>query len=158
MPESTARPTASAQCDIAAPPEEVYRLITNLDVLAEVSEELESCEWLDGAQEPVVGARFHGANRNGERSWSTVSTVRIVEPGRRFAFDVDDGDTPVSHWQYEITPAATGCVVTESTWDRRPEWYTPVSAETTGETDRNAANQRNIERTLQALKNTAEQS
>lgn len=157
MAEQNAGPTASAHCEIAASAEEVYRLITDVDALAQVSQELESCEWLDGASAPEVGARFRGANRNGELSWSTISTVRAADPGRRFAFDVDDGDTPVSHWRYEITPVDTGCVVFESTWDRRPEWYRPVSAETTGETDRDAANQRNIERTLQALKARAEQ-
>lgn len=153
-----AEPTASARLEIAAPVDEVYRLITDLDTLAGVSEELESCEWLDNVTVPAPGARFRGTNRNGDKSWETVATVRVVEPGERFAFDVDDGETPVSHWRYEIVPTEVGCVVAERTWDRRPQWYTPVSAETTGEDDRDAANQRNIERTLRALKAAAERN
>ncbi|SDP32703.1 Polyketide cyclase / dehydrase and lipid transport [Actinopolyspora xinjiangensis] len=148
-------PTASAHVDVAASPEAVYRMLTDLDVLAEISEELESCAWLD-ASSLRPGARFRGFNRNGDKSWSTVATVRVAEGGRRFAFDVDDGDTPVSHWSYELVPTDEGCRVVESTWDRRPSWYTPVSAETTGESDREGANQRNIEHTLRALKKLAE--
>ncbi|NYH77828.1 hypothetical protein FHR84_001142 [Actinopolyspora biskrensis] len=149
-------PTASARAELKVSADEAYRMVTDLDTLAAVSEELESCVWLD--ETPVVpGIRFRGHNRNGARSWSTVATVRSAERGKCFAFDVDDGEVPVSHWQYEIHPTGSGCVVVESTWDRRPQWYTPVSAETTGETDRGAANQRNIERTLRALRELVEQ-
>lgn len=148
-------PTASARAELTVSADEAYRMVTDLDTLAAVSEELESCVWLD--ETPAVpGSRFRGENRNGARSWSTVATVRSAERGRSFAFDVDDGEVPVSHWQYEIHPTDSGCVVVESTWDRRPEWYAPVSAETTGETDRGAANQRNIERTLRSLRELVE--
>ncbi len=152
-----ADPTANAHVEVAADPELVYRLITDLDTLARLSGELEGGEWLDeGAGSPEPGMRFNGANRNGDKTWTTVATVRAAERGRRFAFDVDDADTPVSHWEYELRPTEQGCVVTERTWDRRPSWYAPVSAEVTGETDRDAANQRNIEATLRALKTEAE--
>ncbi|WP_019854111.1 SRPBCC family protein [Actinopolyspora mortivallis] len=144
-------PTASARLELPIPAERAYRMVTDLDTLATVSAEVHACEWLDEPP-PRPGVRFRGFNRNGDRSWSTVATVRVADPERCFAFDVDDGDTPVSHWRYEIHPTDTGCVVVESTWDRRPEWYTPVSAETTGEPERGAANQRNIERTLRALR------
>ncbi|MBA8826011.1 uncharacterized protein YndB with AHSA1/START domain [Saccharopolyspora lacisalsi] len=151
-----ADPTANAHVEVAAAPELVYRLITDLDTLARLSGELEGGEWIDEAGSPEQGMRFRGANRNGDKTWTTVATVRAAERGRRFAFDVDDADTPVSHWEYELRSTEQGCVVTERTWDRRPSWYTSVSAEVTGEADRDAANQRNIEATLRALKLEAE--
>ncbi|GAB3545162.1 uncharacterized protein YndB with AHSA1/START domain [Actinopolyspora lacussalsi] len=148
-------PAARAELEMAVPPELVYRMLTDLDVLAEVSEELESCTWLDESS-PRPGVRFRGFNRNGDKTWSTVATVRVAESGQCFAFDVDDGDTPVSHWRFELSSTDAGCLVVESAWDRRPAWYTPVSADTTGEAHRQEANQRNIERTLHALRAAVE--
>ncbi|MGH3861507.1 SRPBCC family protein [Actinokineospora sp.] len=148
-------PDARAQVEVEAPADQVFSLVSDLPCLARVSEEFGSGKWLGGSAGPSVGARFRGSNRRGIRIWSTVSTVTDADP-TRFAFDVRFLGLPVSRWQYDIEPTETGCKVTESTWDRRPAWFRPLTVIGTGVTDRRVHNQRNIELTLAKLKQAAE--
>ncbi len=151
MPSSDAR----ASIEIAAPPEAVYALVSDLDVLAELAEETATMRWAagDGA---AVGAVFRGANRNGWRRWTTSCTVTAAEAGSHFAFDVSHTRVPVARWSYDIRPRGRGCVVTESTQDHRPRWFAALSRVATGVADRGRANQAHIEATLQRLKARAE--
>ena len=51
------------------------------------SPEILSCEWLDGATGPVVGARFAARNKVPNRpSWVNKPVVTAVQPGKRFSF------------------------------------------------------------------------
>ena len=66
--------------DIAADPNTVYALITDLPTMAEVAAETTSMERVNGdAARP--GARFKGTNSHGTKSWSTTCTVTDAEPG-----------------------------------------------------------------------------
>jgi polyketide cyclase/dehydrase/lipid transport protein len=151
----TSEPSASATVEVAATPDVVYRLITDLSVMAELAEETAALRWKgDGGPRP--GAVFRGTNRNGWRRWTTTCKVTDADPGARFGFDVTHTAVPVSSWRYEITPTDDGCTVTESTWDRRPKWFDVLSRPATGVSDRVATNGRNIEATLQRLKARAE--
>ncbi|WP_436492892.1 SRPBCC family protein [Actinokineospora sp. HUAS TT18] len=148
-------PDARAQVAVDAPADRVYALVSDLPGFADVAEEFSGGKWLGGVTRARVGARFRGANRRGIRFWTTVSTVTDASP-TRFAFDVKSLGLPVSRWQYDIEPTSTGCQVTETTWDRRPSWFRPLTILATGVTDRRVHNQRNIERTLARLKQAAE--
>lgn len=152
-------PTASASVDVAAAPELVYGLITDLMVLAELAAETTAMTWRSGSA-ALPGAVFKGSNRNGWRRWSTTCTVTDADPGRIFAFDVNHNPptVPVSRWQYDIEPTAGGCRVTESTWDRRPGWFKKPAQLATGVRDRSGANAEHIEATLRRLKARAESS
>jgi uncharacterized protein YndB with AHSA1/START domain len=145
----------AASVDIAADPDTVYRMITDLPTLAELAEETTSMQWVSG-DAAVPGARFKGNNCRGTKNWSTTCTVTDAEPGRVFGFDVKSIVVPVSHWRYDIEPVDGGCRVTERTWDRRPGWFLLPARIGTGVKDRAAANAENIDRTLQRLKATAE--
>lgn len=148
-------PSVAATVQIEAPPEVVYRLITDLPTLAELAEEAVSMQWRKGnALRP--GAVFTGRNESGSRRWSTKCTVTDAEPGRRFAFDVSHTIVPIARWQYDIVAADGGCEVTESTWDRRPGWFRKVAGKATGVSDRVGANTEHIRLTLQRLKRRAE--
>lgn len=141
---------------IAADPAAVYALITDLPTLATLGEEVHAMEWLKGSS-ATSGATFRGRNRNGGRTWTTTCTVTDADPGRAFAFDVKTfGFVPVSHWRYELTPAAQGCIVTEQTWDRRPGWIRKPAEFSTGVHDRTGANAEHIKLTLAKLKERAE--
>jgi hypothetical protein len=147
-------PDAFAHIDVAASPQRVFELLSDLGELSAVTEEYSGGKWLN-ALGPQVGARFRGMNRRGWRGWSTVSTVTDAGP-ERFAFEVRSLGVMVSRWQYDIKATEGGCRVTESTWDRRPAWYKPITALATGVKDRAVTNQRNIEATLRRLKQAAE--
>lgn len=150
-------PTATGRITVNAPADRVYALISDVRVMSELAEETTSNTLLGGATTATVGTRFRGANRRGARRWSTVATVTDADPGTRFAFDVASlGVVPVARWRYDIEPTETGCVVTESTWDRRPRWFHGMARLATGVTDRAATNRHNIELTLQRLKAKAE--
>lgn len=150
-------PNASAHTEVAASPEAVYALVSDLPGMAALAPELSAGTWLDGAREAGVGARFRGQNKQGRRSWSTTVTVTDADPGRRFAFEVTSvAGIRVSRWQYDIEPTGTGCRVSEHTWDRRPAWFRPLANPVTGVRDRSDANRRNMADTLRQLKAAAE--
>ncbi|MDQ0376128.1 SRPBCC family protein [Amycolatopsis thermophila] len=151
-------PDATGRIEIGAEPGRVYGLVSDPRVLAELAEEYSGFRWLGGASGARVGARFRGVNRRGVRRWSTVSTITDADAGKRFAFEVRSLGIPVSRWQYDIEPAGEGCVVTESTWDKRPGWFRGPSSLVTGVWRRNDSNRANIATTLRRLKARAEQS
>lgn len=97
--------------EIAAPPETLYELISDVTNMGRWSPECYRCEWIDGAAGPVAGARFKGWNKRGFMRWSTVSTVTAVEPGQRFEWEVDRSGM---RWGYRFAAApAGGTKVTE---------------------------------------------
>jgi len=161
MPPTTASDAASS-IDVEADPQRVYELISDPGTLAELAAEYSSFRWLNGAMRATVGARFKGGNKNGWRRWSTVATITDAAAGERFAFDVTVEAGPLSvagaRWQYDIAPTDTGCTVTESTWDQRAPWAKTLGNIASGVTDRADHNRRNIDATLRAIKQRAEQT
>ncbi|WP_460396531.1 SRPBCC family protein [Actinophytocola sediminis] len=151
-------PSISLSTDLAADPEVVWALVTDLPRMGRLSPENVGGHWLDGATGPALGARFRGTNRNGDRQWWTRVRVVVCEPGRRFAFDVR---TPfgvrVSRWAYEITPTPAGCRLTEN-WYRVGSWFVRrfLGPRVTGRADRPGYNVSSIEHTLAAVKATVE--
>jgi hypothetical protein len=141
---------------IAADPELVYKLVSDVTRMGEWSPETASCRWLGGASGPVVGARFRGTNQRGPLRWSTTCTVTAAEPAREFTFSVAYGLFPVSMWSYTFEPTDDGCEVTESWVDRRPLWMRLASPAAMAIVDRGAHNRGTMEKTLAALKAAAE--
>jgi uncharacterized protein YndB with AHSA1/START domain len=99
----------SASVHIEAPPEKVYDLVSNVTRMGEWSPETVSCQWVDGATGPAVGAKFKGRNKAGIMRWSTTPEVTAAEPGREFAFKTSD-----TNWRYTFEPDGSGTKVTES--------------------------------------------
>lgn len=153
------QPTAQSSVEIAASPELVYRLVSDVPGQGRWAAEIEKCRWIGGASGPAVGARFRGVNQHGSRRWATACVVTEAEPGRRFGFRVHVMGVPSALWRYEIEPAGAGCRVTESTRRLAPRLATAtVNRLFLGIRDRDEHNQRNIEATLAALKEYAESS
>jgi hypothetical protein len=150
------QPSATGQVEIGAPPAEVYRIVSDLPMMARLTEETEQVTWLGGATAARPGVRFRGRNRRAGRRWSTVGTITDAEPDRLVGYEVSALGIPVARWQYEIEPCDAGCRVTESTWDRRPGWMRGIANLAFGVRDRAATNRENIERTLGRLKADAE--
>jgi hypothetical protein len=102
---------------MAAPPDRIWKLLSDVTRIGEFSPETFEAEWLDGADGPRAGARFRGhVRRNGRGPvyWTTC-TVEASEPGREFAFAVGPpGKASLSTWRYRLEPAEGGTDVTES--------------------------------------------
>ncbi|MFF5212810.1 SRPBCC family protein [Streptosporangium sp. NPDC000396] len=147
-------PDVSVSIEIAAPPELVYALVSDVPNLPSWAAECVRCRWLGKAAGPAEGVRFLGVNRNKFFVWPTVSEIRHADPGRRFSWEVLGG---IAYWEYVITPAPGGCTVTESTWDLRGFALKHVLAPLmSGVRDRRVANRRNMALTLDRLKLAAE--
>lgn len=143
---------------IAASPDDLYGMVSDVTRMGEWSPETTSCRWLGGATGPAVGARFRGANRIGWRRWSTTCRVVAADPGREFAFTVHAGPVPVARWSYRFTGDGDGGQVTESWVDQRPGWMVLLSPAATGVHDRAAHNHRTMADTLDRLRRHAEGS
>ena len=141
---------------VAAPPDAVWRLVSDLPGMGRLSPENVGGRWVGGATGPAVGARFRGANRRGLRRWSTAVTVTACEPGRRFAFDVSSLGLAVSRWTYDVQPAGSGCTLTETWEDRRGRTIDVLGRLVSGVADRSAYTATSIETTLAAVKREAE--
>lgn len=142
--------------EIAASPDDVWALVSDLPGMGRFSTENVGGSWRGGATGPAVGARFTGRNRAGARRWSTQVRVTRCEPGRAFAFDVGSFGLAVARWSYDLEPTAVGCRLTESWEDRRGWLVTTVGGLLTGVADRESHTADNLESTLAAVKAAAE--
>jgi uncharacterized protein YndB with AHSA1/START domain len=142
--------------EIAADPERVWSLVSDVTRMGEWSPENEGGEWRRGARGPAVGAAFRGANRHQSKRWTTMCTVTASEPGRSFAFRVKVGPLRVAEWRYELAATPAGCTVTESFADERGGLVKLLGRLTTGVEDRESHNRDTMTTTLARLKAAAE--
>lgn len=98
---------------IAAPPEAVYALISDITRMGEWSPECTGGTWVDDSHE-----WFQGANERDGRTWETRCRVDVAEPGREFTFTNCgfDGTVNLVRWSYTMTPDGDGTVLRES-WE-----------------------------------------
>jgi hypothetical protein len=79
-----------------------------------MSNEIQSVEWLDGVTDPALDARFVGHSSHPDLGeWSTTSTIVEFEPGRVFAWAVEDPDNPTASWRFTLTPEGSGTRLTQ---------------------------------------------
>ncbi|GAA0604494.1 SRPBCC family protein [Sporichthya brevicatena] len=122
-------PTTECSTRVAAPPEAVWELVTDITLPARFSPELKAAEWLDGATGVAVGNRFRGHNCNDVMGdWSTTCLVSEVEEGRRWVWQVvyEDGEVS-SSWGFEVEPGRDATTVRQ--WGRMgpgPSGLTPA--------------------------------
>jgi hypothetical protein len=119
----TARPwrtSGSVEVVVAANPDEVYAVISDVTRIGERSTECHTARWLPGAPAGSVGAVFRGSNRaSWAARWSRRCEVAAAAPGRAFAFrtlperlDVSRRDSTT--WRYDLEPVDGGTRVRHS--------------------------------------------
>jgi hypothetical protein len=89
-------------------------LVCDVGLMPAMSSELQSVEWLDGADGPAVGARFAARNRHealGE--WGSTSQVVEFEPERVFGWAVGDPADPAARWRFLLEPKDGGTELSE---------------------------------------------
>jgi uncharacterized protein YndB with AHSA1/START domain len=102
-------PSTQVEVRVAAPPEAVWPLVTDVALPAQFSGEFQGGEWVDGATGPEVGARFRGRNEHTAiGTWETTSIVYVCEPERSFGWKVGDLETPGASWRFDLEPTAGG--------------------------------------------------
>lgn len=144
---------------IAAAPQHLYELVSDLTRMGEFSPENRGGRWVGGATGPVVGARFRGRNRIRWRRWSTTCTVTEATPAEAFAFRVKAGPLDVAEWSFRLRPAdesGSSTVVTQTYQDRRGTVMTTIGRLVTSVKDRATHNRAAMTQTLAGLAANAE--
>ncbi|MGH3519612.1 MAG: SRPBCC family protein [Haloechinothrix sp.] len=109
------KPTVEVRTWVDAGPARVWALVSDIEMMPSLSSELQSVEWLDGANGPAVGARFLGHSKHealGE--WSTTSYVVEYAPEHVFAWAVEDPDNPTAIWRFRLEPNDGGTLLSQS--------------------------------------------
>ena len=132
-----------ADARVAATPDQVYAVVTDLRRSGEWSPECLGGEWVSG-EPATVGAVFRGQNLRQEDvvawapvvrgTWTTHAEVVAAEPGRTFRWAMRDstGRAQESVWGFDIEPIDGGCRLTHHFRMGRP---TEGIREITGEMD-----------------------
>ena len=80
------RRNCEADITVAASPEAVWAVISDVTRVGEWSGECRGCVWVDGADAPRPGARFRGRNRRGGLRWSRLNEVVLADSPRGFVW------------------------------------------------------------------------
>ncbi|MET8982244.1 SRPBCC family protein [Streptomyces sp. NPDC004539] len=108
-----------ADIRVAATPEEVYAVVSDLPRSAEWSPECRGGEWISGAP-GAVGSVFRGENLRSEDvvawaplvrgTWYTEARVTAAEPGRTFRWMMlsHANEDQESVWGFDVEPADGG--------------------------------------------------
>ena len=144
---------------VAASPDEVYDLVSDVTRTPEYSPEIRRCTWLDGATGPVVGARFASVNKVGRGpAWTNRPVVTVADRGKEFAFTRSEKMAGTILWRYRLEPEGDGTRVVESYEVLKPispiGWF--VIGTLYGSKDRRAELRAGMEQSLQRLKSVVE--
>jgi len=108
-------PSIEVSLVIDAAAAELWPLLTDIGLPARFSDEFQQAEWLDGATDAVLGARFQGTNENKYIGrWQVTCTVVECVPERAFAWAVGDTDAPSASWRFTLEPVDGGTRLSQS--------------------------------------------
>ena len=142
--------------EILAPPQEVWKIISDLESMGNLSPENSGGRWEKGVTGIEKGAIFRGKNKNGFRQWSTKVLITECEPPKKLSFSLRVAGKEWCEWSYQIEAVEDGCVVTESWTDMRTKLQEKIGWLVSGVSDRASHNLKNMEATLENLALLAE--
>ncbi|MCV7199244.1 SRPBCC family protein [Mycobacterium angelicum] len=109
-------PTVAASIWIDADPARVWSLVSDIELMPSLSNELQAVQWADGANVARVGARFVGHNSHEAfGDWSTTSQIVVCDEEREFAWAVGDPAQPAAMWRFQLTPRDGGTTLSYCT-------------------------------------------
>jgi uncharacterized protein YndB with AHSA1/START domain len=169
-------PCVEVSLTVAAPPERVWSLVSDVTRVGEWGGECVAAQWEQDQWEqdqweqqrsaggPAVGARFRGKQVRGDHTWETTSVVIEAQPGVSFGWAVTDPANPAATWCYELGPDGSGGTVVRyrAVMGPGPSGLTAVIAtrpelEERFIAERLKEHERNMMATLEAIKRMAEQ-
>jgi hypothetical protein len=122
--QPTIEVTQLVRCDVAT----AWLHVTDINLPARCSTELQAVEWLDGSDGVKVGARFRGRNKHEAfGDWQTECQVIEVEHEQRWVWNVIGTDGIGATWGFELDPASKGVLIRQ--WGRMgpgPSGLTPA--------------------------------
>jgi uncharacterized protein YndB with AHSA1/START domain len=102
-------PTVEASTWIDADPARVWSLVSDVELMPTLSNELQAIEWTGGADGPRVGARFIGHNEHEAfGQWTTTSQIVVCDEPHEFTWAVGDSEYPSATWRFRLAPRDGG--------------------------------------------------
>lgn len=114
MAEKTPQEHRTAEIYVDATPEAVYDVIADIQRMSEWSPDLDQVTFTEGYRETAEGAKFQARNQMGPVKWTSDCKVLVSRRGEELAWDVLDGEWPVSRWRYQLEPQGDGTRLQES--------------------------------------------
>jgi hypothetical protein len=145
---------AEASMEVAASPQAIYDLVTDITNMGRWSPECRSCEWTGEVTTATEDAHFRGRNRRGLARWTTIARVVVADPGREFAFATSHRGQEMTQWRYQFKRGAGTTTVTESfEMLRDMPWYLKLADRLLmSVTDRQSDLQAGMAQTLGSIK------
>ena len=112
---SDALASHAASIEIAATPEVVYDLVSDVTRMGEWSPENTGADWVDGGA-GQKGDWFEGHNKRGDNEWTRACQVASADRGQDFTFVVGGVEDNCTWWSYEMEPVDGGTRLTERWW------------------------------------------
>jgi uncharacterized protein YndB with AHSA1/START domain len=153
---SNPQPVLEESIDIAAAPEAVWTMVSDVRRMAEWSPQVESTQLRNGADQVVQGVEFTNLNNNGTFQWKTHGTVVRLDRGREIAFRIQEN---WAIWSLRVEPAPGGTKLTQrrESPDGSPDGTVKVIDTHLGGQDVFTESMRDgMRQTLQAIKAAAE--
>ena len=101
---------------VEAAPEDVWRILSDVERVGEWSHECRSARWLGAAAGAHPGVRFRGRNHAGRLRWSRTSEIVAADAPRLLVWRTVS--TPLfpdsTEWRIELTPCSGGTRITQS--------------------------------------------
>lgn len=107
--------TTQGSLVVAATPQQVYDVVSDITRTGEWSPVCRRAEWVD-PERTGEGAQFLGHNDDGAKEWTTTSTVVRARPGEEFVWEVGQGFV---RWGYRMAPVEGSTELTH-TWEVLP--------------------------------------
>lgn len=148
------QPLIEGSVEIAAPPAEVWALVSDLKRMGEWSPQCR--RMLVFGREVKLGTRTLNLNGQGKLRWPTTAKVVAFEPDKQLAFRIVENR---SVWTYDLEPTTTGTRLTESrTTPRGISAFSKLSTKAAlGGTDKfEVGLGKGINQTLERIKDAAE--
>lgn len=100
-------PTTASETTIDASIEDVWSLISDINLPGRFSDEFQRAEWV--SDEPAVGASFRGTNRReGFGEWTVDCTLTAYDMPQTFEWTVGELSNKVSRWRFDASTDGEG--------------------------------------------------
>ncbi|ORW74930.1 SRPBCC family protein [Mycobacterium saskatchewanense] len=107
-------PTVEVSTQIDAPVQRVWEIVSDIELMPTMSDELQAIEWLDGAAGPGIGVKFKGTSAHAAfGQWSTTSQIIEYEPPHVLAWAVEDPRNPSAVWRFRLESRDGGTELSE---------------------------------------------
>jgi uncharacterized protein YndB with AHSA1/START domain len=148
-----------SRVEIAAPPERVWSIVSDVTRTPDWSPVCHRVEWLPPSNGAEVGARFRGHNKLRMFRWSRECVIDEAEPARAFAFHTEIDGTTSTTWRYTLAPADGGGTRLTETYRAVsvPRWVW-LLRKAGGAKQSDKDTRRNISTSLERIKELAERA